>query len=200
MRIRIYPENPSEKALRQVAGILSAGGVIIYPTDGVYAFGCSAGSEAGVRRMCALRDRDRRSLTLVCDSISTVAGYAKVDDVAFRVLRRNTPGCFTFILPALSRMPAGVLGKRRTLGVRIPDNAVARALVEYSGSPLLSMSVRCAGDDAEYMTDAELLDEKFGKHVDAVVDGGCGALMPTTVVDMTGGGELIIRQGAAELK
>lgn len=198
MRIRIYPDSPSPKALEQVAAILSGGGVIIYPTDGVYAFGCSARSARGVERMCALRGKGRRSLTLVCDSISTASEYVKIDNSQFRIIKRNTPACFTFIFTALSRIPDKVMGRRRTIGIRIPDNGVAQAVIEASGGPLLSMSVREAED--EYMTDPELLDEKYSGEVDAVVDGGYGKLLPTTIVDMTGPEPEILRQAEAELE
>ena len=198
MRIRIYPDNPNAKALEQVASILAAGGVIIYPTDGVYAFGCSVRSARGVERMCALRGRGQRSLTLVCDSISAASEYVRIDNSQFRMLKRNTPACFTFVFAALSRIPDKVMGRRRTIGIRIPDNGVAQAIIAASGAPLLSMSVR--EQEGEYMTDPELLDEKYGQWVDAVVDGGYGALHPTTVVDMTGPEPEILRQAEAELE
>lgn len=198
MRIRIYPENPNAKALEQVATVLAGGGVIIYPTDGVYAFGCSVKSARGVERMCALRGKSQRSLTLVCDSISTASEYARIDNSQFRILKRNTPACFTFILAALSRIPDKAIGRRRTVGIRIPDNGVTQAIIATSGAPLLSMSVREA--EGEYMTDPELIDEKYGGRVDAVVDGGYGMLLPTTIVDMTGPEPEILRQAGAELE
>lgn len=200
MQIKLYPDNPSSRSLDAIAAILDGGGVIIYPTDGVYAFGCSVRAPRGVERMCSFRGKELRRLTLVCDSIASAAEYVKIDDTAFGVLKQNTPGRFTFILPALSRIPdKAIIGRRRNMGVRIPDNGVALAILRHTGVPMLSMSVREA-EQIEYMTDPELLDEKYGRVVDAVVNGGYGSVVPTTVVDMTGGDVEIIRQAEAELE
>ncbi len=198
MIVRIYPQNPAEREVQRVVEALEHDGVIIYPTDSVYAYGCSLHSPRGLERLKQLTGKRNDTLTILCDGISRIAEYCRVDNAVFRILKRNLPGAVTFLLEASSRMPDKALQRRRTIGVRIPDNPIACAIVQQLGCPLVTASLK-SDDDAEYMTDPELIQERYGDDVALVVDGGYGTLTPTTVVDLTRGEPEIIRQGAAEL-
>ncbi len=198
MIVRIYPQNPAEREVQRVVDALEHDAVIVYPTDSVYAYGCSLHSPRGLERLKQLTGKRNDTLTILCDGISRIAEYCKVDNNTFRILKRNLPGAVTFLLEASSRMPDKALQRRRTIGVRIPDNAIACAIVQRLGCPLVTASLK-SDDDAEYMTDPELIQERYGDDVALVVDGGYGTLTPTTVVDLTRGEPEIIRQGAAEL-
>jgi len=200
MVVRIYDENPSQRHLDRVADLLERGGVAVFPTGGLYAFGCSLLSARGVERLQRLRGKDSARMSVVFASIGQVAEYCRLDDEAFRILRRNLPGSFTFILNISSRMPSKAAGKRRTIGVRIPDSAVARAIVERLGAPLLAASVPVDEEEPEYATDPELIDERYGQEVDLVIDGGAGGVVPTTVVDLTTVPPEIIREGGGTLE
>ena len=197
MTMRIYPQNTAEREVQRVVETLERDGVIVYPTDSVYAYGCSLHSPRGLERLKQLTGKRNDTLTILCDGISRIAEYCKVDNNTFRILKRNLPGAVTFLLEASSRMPDKALQRRRTIGVRIPDNAIACAIVQRLGCPLVTVSLK-SDDDAEYMTDPELIQERYGDDVALVVDGGYGTLTPTTVVDLTRGEPEIIRQGAAE--
>lgn len=198
MTIKIYPQNPNEKHVAQVADILRDGGVAVFPTDGLYAIGCSIASPKAVERLKTLSGRSESKLTIICADLSHIADYAKVDNSAFKILKRNLPGPFTFILPASSRVPDKVLGKRKSVGVRVPDNPIPVAIIRELGSPLVSCTLRTAGDEQEYTTDPELMLEEWGGVVDVLVDGGAGGLVPTTVVDLSEGEAEIVREGAGE--
>lgn len=195
MRTKIYAQNPSERELQRVTEALENDGVVIYPTDSLYAFGCSVRSARAIERLRRLKGKD--DFALVFASIGQAAEYCRVDNGAFRTMKRNLPGPFTFILPASSRVPDKTLGKRRTIGVRIPANGVARAIVEALGCPLVTTSVR-EEESEEYTTDPSLIDERYGREVALVVDGGPGDTVPTAVVDLTGPEPVILREGRKE--
>ncbi len=197
MKINLYSNNTSEKELQRVCDILNDGGVVIYPTDSVYAMGCAINSTKGVEKLNKLSGKDARELSLIFSSISSVAEYCKVDNGAFKVLKRNTPGAFTFILKGLSRIPDKVAAKRKTIGVRLPDNDITRQIVEMMEVPLLTTSLK--SDEEEYLVDPELIFEQWGERVDCVVDGGYANNLPSTVVDLSEGEIEIIRDGVAEL-
>lgn len=198
MIVRIYPQNPAEREVQRVVEALEHDGVIIYPTDSVYAYGCSLHSPRGLERLKQFTGKRNDTLTILCDGISRIAEYCRVDNAVFRILKRNLPGAVTFLLEASSRMPDKALQRRRTIGVRIPDNPIACAIVERLGCPLITASLK-SDDETEYMTDPELIHERYGHDVALVVDGGYGSVTPTTIVDLTRGEPEIIRQGAAEL-
>ena len=200
MLTKIYAENPSERELRRVVEALERDGVVIYPTDSVYAFGCSVQSPKAVDRLRRMRGKSSDDMTLVFSGIAQVAEYCRVDNAAFRILKRNLPGPFTFVLPASSRIPHKALGRRRTLGVRIPSTAVARAVVEALGCPMVTASVKDDDEVVEYTTDPELIDERYAREVALVIDGGIGDNVPTTVVDLTGDEPEILREGKGELQ
>lgn len=194
MLTKIYARNPSERELDRVAALLEAGEVIIYPTDSVYAFGCSVHAPRAIERMRRIKGKGETTFSVVFADLSQIAAYCRVDNAQFGLLRRYLPGPFTFLLAASSRMPDRALAKRRTIGVRIPDNAVARAIVERLGAPMLTTSVR-DDETAEYTTDPELIEERYGREVALVVDGGAGDDVPTTVVDLTSDAPEVLREG-----
>ena len=200
MLVKIYGQNPSERELKRVVEALERDGIVIYPTDSVYAFGCSLRSAKAVDRLRRLRGRSDAPLTVVFDDIAGVAEYCRVDNAAFRILKRNLPGPFTFILPASSRVPDKALERRRTIGIRIPAHPVARAVVEALGCPMVTASVKDDDEVVEYTTDPELIEERYGRDVALVIDGGMGDNVPTTVVDLTGDEPEILREGRGELQ
>lgn len=200
MLIKIYPDNPTEKAISQVIDILSGDGVIIYPTDSVYAFGCSLHSPKALEKLRGLTDKKTGELSLVFFDISSAANYAKIDNNIFRTLKRNLPGPFTFILEALSRVPDKFLERRHTIGIRIPDCSISLALVDRLGNPMVTSSVKDPDEILEYTTDPSLIHERYKNLVDAVIDCGYGNNNPTTIVDCTSGEPEIMRQGLGILK
>lgn len=200
MIIKIYPQNPSEKAVDKVVEVLQGDGVIVYPTDGVYAFGCSLHSIRAVERLKAIKGKKEDELSIMCADVSHISDYARVDTPAFKILKRNLPGPFTFIMKASSRVPDKVLAKRKTIGVRIAANSISNAIVRRLGSPLITSSVKDDDQVVEYTTDPELLHERWGAVVDLVVDGGYGDTVPTTLVDLSEEGVEILREGGGELR
>lgn len=198
--VKIYAENPSEREIERVVKVLENDGVVIYPTDGVYAFGALLRSAKAVERLRALSGRDEKLLTIVCSDISMVDKFAKVDNAQFKILKRNTPAPFTFILEPSSKVPDKALAGRKTVGVRIPDNTIPLAIVERLGFPMATASVKDADEVVEYTTDPELIAERYDRDVDMVIDGGYGSLVPTTLVDLTGDEPEIMREGGGELK
>lgn len=200
MLVKIYGDNPSERELKRVVEALERDGIVIYPTDSVYAFGCSLRSAKAVERLRRLRGRSEAPLTVVFHDIAQVAEYCRVDNAVFRILKRNLPGPFTFLLPASSRVPDKALERRRTIGIRIPAHPVARAVVEALGCPMITASVKDDDEVVEYTTDPELIEERYGREVSLVIDGGMGDNVPTTVVDLTGDEPEILREGRGELQ
>lgn len=200
MFVKIYSENPNPKEIARIAEILRNDGVIIYPTDGVYAFGCSLLSRKGRERIKSIRNKRDDEMTIVCDGLSGIAQYARVDNAQFRILKSNLPGPFTFVLQASGSVPEKALDRRKTVGVRVPANTIPIAIVSELGAPMVTASVKDSDDGEEYTTDPELIFERYGKVVDAVIDGGYGGLVPTTVVDITSGEAEVLREGAGILR
>ena len=199
MLVKIYPENPHPREVARVVEALRHDGVVICPTDGVYAFVCALSSQKAIDRIKTLRNRRNDELTLICDSLSRVSQYARVDNGQFRLLKRNLPGAFTFVLQASGQIPVKALGRRKTVGIRVPSNAIPVALVQELDMPLVTASVKTDDEVVEYAIDPELLEEHYGHQVDLVIDGGPGGLTPTTVVDLTTGEPEILREGAGAL-
>lgn len=199
MLVKIYPENPHPREVARVVETLRHDGVVICPTDGVYAFVCALSSQKAIDRIKTLRNLRNDELTLICDSLSRVSQYARVDNGQFRLLKRNLPGAFTFVLQASGQIPVKALGRRKTVGIRVPSNAIPVALVQELDMPLVTASVKTDDEVVEYAIDPELLEEHYGHQVDLVIDGGPGGMTPTTVVDLTTGEPEILREGAGEL-
>ena len=199
MLLKIYPNNPNQKDLDRVASTLRDGGLVIYPTDTLYAIGCDALNVRAVERICRIKgvDPQKSKLSIVCHDLSEAGAYTRIDNNAFKLLKRHLPGAFTFILPAGADLPR-IYKSRREVGLRIPDNPIALELVRTLGNPLLTMSVHAPASDneePEYLTDPELIHEKFDGRVDLVIDGGIGRAEGSTVVDCTASPFTILRQG-----
>ncbi len=199
MLIKIYPQNPNQKNIDQVVRILENDGVVVYPTDTVYAFGCSLKSGKAIERIRTIRGRKDNDMAIICSDLSNISDYARVDNRVFKILKRNLPGPFTFILKASGRVPDKFLEKRKTVGVRIPENQIPLSIVSTLGYPLVTALVKDEDDVIEYTTDPELIHEKYRDLVDAVVDGGYGNNEASTVVDCSGDEVEIVRPGLGEL-
>lgn len=199
MLVRLYGDNPSEKELARVVETLDRGGVVAYPTDGVYALGCAIRAPRAIERIERIKGKGAAEFALLFDSLSQIAEYCRVENNVFRSLKRNLPGAFTFLLPALSHVPDRVLPRRRTIGVRMPDAPIARAIVERLGMPIVTASITAADDDG-YMTDPSLIEERYGAVVDMVADGGLGRVIYSTIVDFTNGDPEVVRQGEGILR
>ncbi len=201
MFIRLFEDNPNTREILKVVEILEKGGVIIYPTDTVYAIGCDIYNVKAVQRVAQLKGvkPEKANFSMICRDLSNISEYAKVGNEVFKAMKRALPGPFTFILNATSKLPNVLMNRRKTIGIRVPDNPIVMAIVEELGHPLLTTSVRDDDDVIEYMTDPELIYEKYEQLVDAVIDGGYGQNVASTVVDCTGGTIDIIRQGLGEL-
>lgn len=201
MYLRLFEDNPNERDVRRAADILRGGGVVIYPTDTVYAMGCDINQVKAVQRVCQLKGvkPEKASFSMICRDLSNIAAYAKVSNEVFKLMKHNLPGPFTFVLPATNRLPNVLMNRRKTIGIRVPDNFIVRALVEELGGPLLTTSVKADDEVVEYMTDPELIYERYGRLVDLVIDGGSGRNVASTVVDCTTDPVEVIRQGVGEL-
>ncbi len=203
MLIKIYPENPNEKALAQVVDILRKGGIIIYPTDTVYGMGCDITNHKAIEKICRIRGikPEKANLSFVCSDLSNISDYIKpIDNTVFRVLKKALPGPFTFIFNANGNVPKLLSSNKKTVGIRVPDNSIAREIVKLLGNPILSTSIKDDDEIIEYSTDPELIHEKYENLVDLVIDGGYGGNEASTVVDCTQGEFEVIREGKGNLE
>lgn len=200
MLIKLYNENPNPRELEKVVSVLKDGGIVIYPTDTLYGMGCDALNVRAVEKICGLKgiNPQKSNLSIICNDLSDISEYAKVDTPTFKLMKRNLPGPFTFILPTTSSLPK-IYKNRKTVGIRVPDNPIIREIVSMLGNPVLNASVKDEHDEIEYTTDPELIHEKWGDVADIVIDGGFGGIEPSTVVDCTGDNPEIIRQGKGVL-
>lgn len=200
MLIKIYPENPNPREVSRVVNLLKDGALIVYPTDTVYAIGCDALNVRAVEKLCALKGVNplKSNLSIVCFDLSDISEYAQVSNRTFKLLKKNLPGPFTFILPTSSKLPK-IYKNRKEVGIRVPDNTIARVLVEELSNPILSMSVHDKDEMVEYSTDPELIHEKYGEDVAVVIDGGYGEDIPSTVVTCLDDEFEILRQGKGDL-
>lgn len=195
--IKLYSKNNSIDTLQNIADTLNDGGIIIYPTDTMYAIGCHALKERPIERICKLKKIDPRKhhLSIICYDLSNISEYAKVSNTTFKLMKRNLPGPFTFILKADSRLPK-IFRNRKEVGIRVPDNDIIREICRMIDAPILSTTLPLdENEDPEYITDPELIFEKFGNDTDIVIDGGIGGLEPSTVVNCIDDEPEIIRQG-----
>lgn len=200
MLIKIYNDNPNPNQIRHVAEVLRNGGVIIIPTDTVYAFGCDIFNSAAVEFISRLKNKDLRkaNLSFICHEMSQISEYAKLDDDSFKLMKKNLPGPYTFILNGSNRLPK-LFKNKKTVGIRMPDNHITLQIVRELGNPMMTSSIFIDDETTEYITDPELIDEKYGNQVDLVVDGGMGGLLHSTVIDCTGDEPEIVRQGSHDL-
>lgn len=200
--IKIYEENPNPREIKRVVEILRNGGVIIYPSDTVYALGCDINNNRAMERVAQLRGvkLEKANFSFVCEDLSNLSDYVKqIDTPTFKILKRNLPGPYTFILPGNNNLPT-VFKKKKEVGIRIPDNAITRAIVHGLGNPIISTSIKDEDGVIEYTTDPELILEKWDKLVDLVIDGGYGGNVASTVIDLTGGEPLVVREGKGDLE
>ena len=197
---QIHPENPQARLIRQAVDIIRAGGVVVYPTDSAYALGCHIGDKSALDRIRRIRKLDdRHNFTLVCSDLSEIATYAKVDNGAYRLLRHCTPGPYTFILRATSEVPKRLMHpKRKTVGLRVPDNAIASALLADLGEPLMSVTLIMPGDDLP-LIDPYDIRETLQHDVDLVIDGGYCGMEATSVVDLFDETPMVLRAGKGDL-
>lgn len=196
----IHPTHPQQRLIAQAACIVRDGGVIAYPTDSCYALGCHTGDKAAMERMRRIRRvDDKHHLTLLCRDLSEIAAFARVDNAQYRLLKRLTPGSYTFILEATRELPRRILHPRRkTIGIRVPDHAVAHALLVELGEPLLSTTA-ILPDEESPATDGLELRQRVQHDIDLVLDGGSCGLLPTTVIDLTGAQPVVLRRGKGEV-
>ena len=200
--IKIHPLNPEQRKIGYVADILRKGGIIVYPTDTIYGIGCSLMSKKGVSRLCHLLGirPEKLDLSFICQDISQMSGYVRrIDTPVFKVLKKALPGPFTFIFESSGKVPKILDVNKKTVGIRIPDHAVPRMIVELLGNPLITASIKSDDLIREYTTDPEEMFEEFKYKVDAVIDSGAGGNVPSTVVDCTGTTMEIVRQGLGDL-
>ncbi|MGZ8544249.1 MAG: L-threonylcarbamoyladenylate synthase [Flavisolibacter sp.] len=199
MLIQIHPVNPQERLIRQVAAILKNGGIIIYPTDTIYGLGCDIFQHKAVEKICRIKNvaPEKAQLSFVCYDLGDLSHYAKqLSTPVYRTLKQYLPGPYTFILPASKQVPRILKTKKDTVGIRVPDNRIARCIVKELGNPILSASL--PGDMVEEYTDPEIIHDRFENLVDVVIDGGVGNMVPSTVIDYTGEEPDLIREGAGE--
>jgi tRNA threonylcarbamoyl adenosine modification protein (Sua5/YciO/YrdC/YwlC family) len=203
MLIRLYNENPSQKHIRQIVDILESGGVIIYPTDTVYAMGCDINATRSIEKIARYKGLNPKNpdMSLIFHDMSQLSEYTVIrNNTLFKLLKRNLPGPFTFIVQANSQIPKLFKNKKKTVGIRIPDNRIVLELVRELGRPIITTSIHDSDEVLEYSTDPELIFEKYSDFADVVVDGGFGNKEASTIVDCTGDEPEIIRQGLGILE
>ncbi len=199
--IKIYEENPNPKEIAKVVDVLKKGGLIIYPTDTVYGLGCDITNNSALEKIAKIKGvkLEKANFSFICEDLSNLSGYAKqIDNSTFKLLKRNLPGPYTFILPGSNNLPT-VFKKKKTVGIRVPDNKICQAIVNKLGNPIVSTSIKDDDEVIEYTTDPELIAEKWDKLVDIVVDGGYGDNVASTVIDLTEGEPEVIREGKGDL-
>jgi tRNA threonylcarbamoyl adenosine modification protein (Sua5/YciO/YrdC/YwlC family) len=200
--IKIYPENPNPKAIKQVVDILKKGGLIIFPTDTVYGLGCDITNTKALEKVAQIKGvkLEKANFSFVCYDLSNLSDYVKqIDTSTFKILKRALPGPYTFILPGAKTLP-NVFKKKKTVGIRVPDNTIALEIVRALGNPIISTSIRDEDEILEYTTDPELILEKWDKRVDLVIDGGYGDNEASTVIDLSQVEPEIIREGKGSLE
>jgi len=198
---RVYEENPEMKKIESIVQLLRQGGVIIYPTDTIYALGCDVFSRQAIETVCQIKGikPSKAVFSLIGDDISQIAEYAKnLTTPLFKIMKKATPGPFTFILQASNKVPRSLDANRKTIGLRIPDNNIPRAIARVLGNPLITTSIKDDDEVIEYVTDPDLIYEKYAKLVDAVIDGGMGKNVASTIIDCTGDELEIVREGLGD--
>ncbi|MFZ4105489.1 L-threonylcarbamoyladenylate synthase [Flavobacterium sp.] len=199
--LKIYEDNPNEAAIKKVVEVLKNGGVIIYPTDTVYGLGCDITNTKAVERVAKLKGikLEKANLSFICYNLSHISDYVKqIDTTTFKLLKRALPGPYTFILPGNNDLPK-VFKNKKTVGIRVPDNNIIRAIIKELGNPIISTSIHDEDEIIEYSTDPELIFEKWQNKVDLVIDGGYGDNIPSTIIDLSGNEPEVVREGKGSL-
>lgn len=196
---QIHPENPQHRLIVQAVDIIRKGGIVVYPTDSAYALGCQIGNKDALDKIRAMRQLDKdHNFTLMCRDLSELATYARVDNRVYRLIKNHTPGAYTFILEATAEVPRRLMHpKRKTIGLRVPDNFIALALLEELGEPLMTSSLLMPGEEFP-MTDPYDMRDSLEHHVDLIIDGGYCGIEPTTIIDLTGDVPELLRQGKGD--
>ena len=200
--IKIYPDNPNPKEIQKVVNVLKKGGLVIYPTDTVYGLGCDITNIKALERIARIKGvkLEKSNFSFICEDLSNLSDYVKqINTSTFKILKRALPGAYTFILPGSKNLP-NPFKKRKTVGIRVPDNSIILSLVEALGNPIVSTSIRDEDDILEYTTDPELILEKWDNLVDVVIDGGYGDNEASTVIDLSENEPQIIREGKGSLE
>ncbi|MDR2970524.1 MAG: threonylcarbamoyl-AMP synthase [Bacteroidales bacterium] len=202
MFLKIYPQNPNPKAIQQVASCLRDGGIVIFPTDTIYGMGCDIYKPKAVEKIISIlgeEDKKKTALSFICHDLSHLSDFTTpIENNIFKAMKRALPGPYTFILNANNHVPKMIHGARKTVGIRVPDNSIVRAIVEELGHPIFSTSIKDDDEIVEYSTDPELIYERYGDLVDITVDGGYGDNVPSTIVDCTSGEIEIVREGKGD--
>ena len=199
--LKIYEDNPNEAAIKKVVEVLKNGGVIIYPTDTVYGLGCDITNAKALERVAKLKGikLEKANLSFICYDLSHISDYVKqIDTATFKLLKRALPGPYTFILPGNNDLPK-VFKNKKTVGIRVPDNSIIRAIIKELGNPIISTSIHDEDEIIEYSTDPELIFEKWQNKVDLVIDGGYGDNIPSTIIDLSGSEPEVVREGKGSL-
>ncbi len=199
--IKIYPENPNPKEIAKVVDVLRNGGLVIYPTDTVYGLGCDITNSKALERIAKIKGikLDKANFSFICYDLSNLSDYVKqIDTSTFKILKRALPGPYTFILPGNNNLPKE-FKKKSTVGIRIPDNAIALEIVNKLGNPIVSTSIHDDDDVIEYTTDPELIFEKWQNKVDIVIDGGYGDNLASTIIDLSGSEPEVVREGKGSI-
>ena len=199
MLLHVHPLNPQPRQIKTIIDCLKSGGIIIYPTDTIYGLGCDIFQHKAIERICRIKNVDplKAQLSFICNDLSDLSTYTKsISTPLYRLLKQHLPGPYTFILPVSKEVPRILKSKKDTIGLRVPDNLIARTIVQELGHPILSASL--PGEMVEEYTDPELMQENFKKLVDLVVDGGIGGMTPSTIVDCTEEMPVVIREGLGE--
>ena len=200
MALKVHPDNPQGRHIQRAVETLRDDGVIIYPTDTVYGIGCSIYSTRAIERVYEIKQQDRnKPFSFICSDLSHISEYAKVSNAAFRLMKQLIPGPFTFILPAsrLKQLPKSMISKRKTVGIRVPRNPACLALIKELGHPILNASI--SDIDGDIINDPEVIEERFGKRVDLILDGGKSLLEFSTILDLTEDRPIIVREGAGDV-
>ena len=199
--LKIYEDKPSEAAIKKVVEVLKNGGLVIYPTDTVYDLGCDITNSRALEKLAKIKGvkLEKANFSFVCSSLSNISDYVKqIDTATFKILKRALPGAYTFILPGNNDLPKD-FRKKKTVGIRVPDNNIAIQIVEMLGNPIVSTSIHDEDEVIEYSTDPELIFEKWQNQVDLVIDGGYGENVASTIIDLTGHEPIIVREGKGDV-
>ncbi len=200
MFLKIHPENPQKRHIQKAVEALNNGGVIIYPTDTVYGIGCSIFNTRAIERIYQLKGQDaNKPFSFVCSDLSHISEYAKVSTVAFRLMKQLIPGPYTFVLPAsrLKQLPKSMISKRKTVGIRVPNNKISLTLVKELGHPILNASVTDA--NSNILNDPEIIKNEYENNVDLILDGGNSLLELSTILDLTNEHPVVVREGAGDI-
>ena len=197
MIFRINPSNPQKRLIDKAVDLLKEGGVIAYPTDTIYGFGCDMYNKKAIHRIYQIKKRDpQKPFSFICSDLKNISLYAQVTNQAYKIMKRSLPGPYTFILPGTKLVPKIMTGKRKTVGIRVPDNNISLALVKSLGNPIISTSVGFSGQ--EILSDPSLIEETFGSQIDLTIDGGILANQPSTIISLINDEVLVIREGLGD--